>query len=129
MGKALVFEILGLLRHSMVFCLFISITSMYFYLVINENVETGIGIKNAINLWLRFFKSSKWFRIVFFLIYSLAVVVFKTLIYREIRLNHFSHFVGHWWLYRYDQVKECIIFNDEAFKNILLLIPSNLLFL
>ena len=61
MGKALVFEILGLLRHSMVFCLLISITSMYFYLAINENVETGIGIKNAINLWLRFLKSSKRF--------------------------------------------------------------------
>lgn len=82
--------------------------------------ETGKNLKNSAETWIRQFRSQKKFRFTFLLAFYTAMILFRTLLNRELWMNPLSDVMGG-WLYVDGAV------NSEAVENFVLFIPFILL--
>lgn len=82
------------------------------------------GWKDIIQEWCSLFKSSSNFRKIFCLAFYTSMILFKTLLYRNIWLNPLSNVIGVWGLYN-----EKGELTTEAIENLALFIPFTILLL
>ena len=101
------------------FSLIAAIFFMYFYMSAKKN-----GWKNEIKIWLKKFKIDSQFRRVFILVFYVMMILFRTLLNREVWMNPLSNVLGGWGMY--DSNGE---FTGETFENLILFIPFTFLLL
>ena len=89
LGKILT-NILTALYEPFGFSLLLSFLAMFFYLYAYEPIHAGKGWKNAIVTWYQKFKESVFFRKLFLLTFVTSMILFRTLLNRNLWMNPFS---------------------------------------
>ena len=89
LGK-IITNILTALYEPFGFSLLLSFLAMFFYLYAYEPIHAGKGWKNAIVTWYQKFKESVFFRKLFFLAFLTSLILFRTLLNRQLWMNPLS---------------------------------------
>ena len=111
------------------FVCILSFLGMYLYLYAEKIEATGQGYKNAIKIWIKYFKNDKYFRINFFLLFYCSLILFRTLLLRDMWLNPLANVMGGWSIYVEDPNTGKVTFTTEGIENIILFIPFTVLFM
>lgn len=93
LGKILT-NILTALYEPFGFSLLLSFLAMFFYLYAYEPIHAGKGWKSAIVTWYQKFKESVFFRKLFFLAFVTSLILFRTLLNRNLWMNPLSDIMG-----------------------------------
>ena len=72
------------------FSLLLSFLAMFFYLYAYEPTYAGEGWKRAIVTWYKKFKESVFFRKLFLLTFVISMILFRTLLNRNLWMNPLS---------------------------------------
>ena len=114
LGKILT-NILTALYEPFGFSLLLSFLAMFFYLYAYEPEEAGKGWKSAIVTWYQKFKESVFFRKLFFLI------LFRTLLNRNLWLNPLSDVMGGWGIWETVNGEQKL--TTECIENVIMMVP------
>ena len=98
LGKILT-NILTALYEPFGFSLLLSFLAMFFYLYAYETQEAGKGWKSAVVTWYQKFKGSVFFRKLFLLAFVTSMILFRTLLNRNLWLNPLSDVMGGWGIW------------------------------
>lgn len=104
------------------FALLLAFLMQYFYLYAYRPVNAGKGWKLALSTWIIEFRTNCIFRKLFLLAFFSAMILFRTLLNRNLWLNPLSDVMGGWgiWKMSSDGTKEL---TTECFENIILMFP------
>ena len=83
------------------FAILLSIMTMFFYLYVKCPEGAGKGWKAAIRTWIVHFKRDREFRKKYILFFYITMVLFKTLINRDMWMNPLCDVWGVWGIYKY----------------------------
>ena len=99
------------------FAIILSVLFMFVY-------KSYPSIKQAVTDWISWFKTDSAFRRTFLLVFYTAMILFRTLLNRNMWANPLSDVIGVWWLYnaKGELTTECI-------ENFALFIPFTVLLL
>ena len=81
------------------FSLLISFLALFFYLYAYEPTHAGKGWKSAIVTWYQKFKESAFFRKLFLLVFVTSMILFRTLLNRNLWMNPLSNVMGGWGIW------------------------------
>ena len=81
------------------FSILLSFLAMFFYLYAYEPTEAGKGWKSAIVTWYQKFKESVFFRKLFLLAFVTSLILFRTLLNRQLWMNLLSDVMGGWGIW------------------------------
>lgn len=81
------------------FSLLLSFLAMFFYLYAYEPIHAGKGWKSAIVTWYQKFKESVFFRKLFFLFLVTSLILFRTLLNRNLWMNPLSDVMDGWGIW------------------------------
>lgn len=109
------------------YALFASALLGFLYLYAYHPTNTGKGIKEAIKGWLSFFKTSMFFRKLFAVFFFTVMILFRTLLNRDMWANPLSDVMGGWWIWKNVDGEQKL--TAECFENLILLLPFVFLFL
>lgn len=98
LGKILT-NILTALYEPFGFSLLLSFLAMFFYLYAYEPIHAGKGWKSAIVTWYQKFKESVFFRKLFLLAFVTSMILFRTLLNRNLWMNPLSDVMGGWGIW------------------------------
>ena len=119
-GKILT-NILTALYEPFGFSLLLSFLAMFFYLYAYEPQEAGKGWKNAIVIWYQKFKESAFFRKLFFLAFVTSMILFRTLLNRNLWLNPLSNVMGGWGIWETVNGEQKL--TTECIENMIMMVP------
>ena len=119
MIKNILTNVLTALYQPFGFALILAILFMFVYLTAEEQ-----GWKVLFRKWWMEFKGNKYFRRLFYLSFYSAMILFRTLLNRNMWANPLSNVMGSWGLYN-----ENGEFTTEAIENFILFIPFTILLL
>ena len=91
---------LSIMHINIVLLRIIALLAMFFYLYAYEPIHAGKGWKNAIVTWYQKFKESVFFRKMFFLAFLTSLILFRTLLNRQLWMNPLSDVMGGWGIWR-----------------------------
>ena len=120
LGKILT-NILTALYEPFGFSLLLSFLVMFFYLYAYEPTAAGKGWKNAIVTWYQKFKESVFFRKLFLLAFVTGLILFKTLLNRNLWMNPLSDIMGGWGIW--ETVNGERQLTTECIENVILMMP------
>ena len=92
---------------------------MYFY----EFAKKNGGIKKSVLFFFQKFKENKEFRLLFYFVFYLAMILCRTLLGRSLWVNVLNDVMGTWWIY--DSNGHIY---TEGVENIILFIPFTYLY-
>lgn len=119
MIKVVVSDVLTAFYQPFWFALMLSVLAMLAWRIYSgEAVPGGIGWRQAVRDWIGWFKQDRSFRRRFYLCFLSAVILFRTLLNRNMWANPLVNVLGLWSFYRADGT-----FTTEILENFLLLIP------
>lgn len=124
LGKILT-NILIALYEPFGFSLVLSFFAMFFWLFAYESERAGKGWKSAIVTWYQKFKESIFFRKLFFLAFVTSMILFRTLLNRNMWLNPLSKVMGEWGIWEIVNGKRQL--TTECIENVILMIPFSAL--
>ena len=81
------------------FSILLSFFAMFFYLYAYGPTNAGKGWKSAIVTWYQKFKESVFFRKLFLLAFVTSMVLFRTLLNRNLWMNPLSDVMGGWGIW------------------------------
>lgn len=99
LGK-IITNILTALYEPFGFSLLLSFLAMFFYLYAYEPGEAGKGWKCALVTWYERFKGSVFFRKLFLLAFVTSMILFRTLLNRNLWLNPLSNVLDGWGIWK-----------------------------
>ncbi len=105
------------------FAVVLSILFMFFYLYAKEH-----GWKESIRIWISKFKTLSTFRRIFYLTFYTTMILFRTLLNRNLWLNPLSDVMGGWWIYE-TASDGTVTLTTEPIENLMLFIPFTVLLL
>ena len=105
------------------FAFLFSIISMFAYLFATDKQNAGLGVKHSIEIWIKNFRYNKDFRQLFFLVFYTTMILFRTLINRNMWLNPVYDIWGPWWIYVKDPSTNEMKLSTECLENIILFVP------
>lgn len=117
--KKIIANVLTALYQPFGFSAIMAVLVMFLYLFMKES-----GWKLVVQRWLKEFKTNHTFRRVFFLVFYTAMILFRTLLNRNMWINPVSNVIGIWGLYN-----ENGDLTTEALENLALFIPFIILLL
>lgn len=117
--RKIVANVLTALYQPFGFSVIMSILIMFFYMFAKE-----YGFKVVVQRWGNEFKSSSRFRKLFILVFYIAMILFRTLLNRDMWKNPVSDVIGVWGLY---DAKGDL--TTETIENLALFIPFTILLL
>lgn len=120
LGKILT-NILTALYEPFGFSILLSFFAMYFWLFAYESSTAGKGWKSAILTWYQKFKESIFFRKLFFLAFVTSMILFRTLLNRNMWLNPLSKVMGGWGIWEIVNGKRQL--TTECIENVVMMIP------
>lgn len=103
------------------FSILLSFLSMFFYLYAYEPTEAGKGWKSAIVTWYQKFKESVFFRKVFLMVFVTSLVLFRTLLNRNLWMNPLSNVMGGWGIW--ETVNGERKLTTECIENVIMMVP------
>ena len=120
LGKILT-NILTALYEPFGFSILLSFFAMYFWLFSYESSAAGKGWKRAIVIWYQKFKESVFFRKLFLLAFVTSMILFRTLLNRNMWLNPLSKVMGGWGIWEIVNGKRQL--TTECIENVVMMIP------
>lgn len=117
--KKIIGNVLTALYQPFGFAVILTVLFMFLYMFVKDH-----GWKTVMQRWLNEFKISSTFRRVFLLVFYTAMILFKTLLNRNMWINPVSDVIGIWGLYN-----ENGDLTTEAIENLALFIPFTILLL
>ena len=120
LGKILT-NILTALYEPFGFSLLLSFLAMFFYLYAYEPTEAGKGWKIAMMTWYQKFKESVFFRKLFFLAFVTSLILFRTLLNRQLWMNPLSDVMGDWGIWKTVNGEQ--ILTTECIENVIMMVP------
>ena len=120
LGKILT-NILTALYEPFGFSLLLSFLAMFLYLYAYEPQEAGKGWKSAIVTWYQKFKESAFFRKLFLLAFVTSLILFRTLLNRNLWMNPLSNVMGGWSLW--ETVNGERQLTTECIENVIMMVP------
>lgn len=120
-------NILLTLYQSVGFAVLLSVLAMYFYLFATDKKSAGQGIKKSISVWIFYFRLSLKFRKLFLLVFYTSMILFRTLLNRNLWLNPLSNIMGGWWIYEINASTGEVNLTTECIENLMLFIPFSIL--
>lgn len=120
LGKILT-NILTALYEPFGFSLLLSFLAMFLYLYAYESQDAGKGWKSAIVTWYKKFKESVFFRKLFFLAFVTSLILFRTLLNRNLWMNPLSNVMGGWSLW--ETVNGERQLTTECIENVIMMVP------
>ena len=103
------------------FSLLLSFLAMFFYLYAYEPEEAGKGWKSAIVTWYQKFKGSVFFRKLFLLTFVTSMILFRTLLNRNLWLNPLSDVMGGWGIWETVNGEQKL--TTECIENVIMMVP------
>lgn len=119
-GKILT-NILTALYQPFGFSLLLSFFAMFFYLYAYHPTDAGKGWKVAIVAWIEVFKKSSRFRKLFVLAFVTSMILFRTLLNRNLWMNPLSNVMGGWGIW--ETVNGERQLTTECIENVILMMP------
>ena len=120
LGKILT-NILTALYEPFGFSLLLSFLSMFFYLYAYESIGAGKGWKIAMMTWYQKFKESVFFRKLFFLAFVTSLILFRTLLNRQLWMNPLSDVMGGWGIWETVNGEQQL--TTECIENVIMMVP------
>ena len=120
LGKILT-NILTALYEPFGFSLLLSFLAMFFYLYAYEPIHAGKGWKSAIVTWYQKFKESVFFRKLFFLAFVTSLILFRTLLNRNLWMNPLSDVMGGWGIWETVNGEQKL--TTECIENVIMMVP------
>ena len=103
------------------FSLLLSFLAMFFYLYAYEPTAAGKGWKSAIATWYQKFKESVLFRKLFLLAFVTSLILFRTLLNRNLWLNPLSDVMGGWGIWETVNGEQRL--TTECIENVIMMVP------
>ena len=103
------------------FSILLSFLAMFFYLYAYEPTQAGRGWKNAIATWYKEFKTSVFFRKLFLLTFVTGLILFRTLLNRNLWINPLSDVMGGWSIW--ETVNGERKLTTECIENVIMMVP------
>ena len=103
------------------FSLLLSFLVMFFYLYAYKAQDAGKGWKNAIVTWYKEFKKSIYFRKLFLLAFVASMILFRTLLNRNLWMNPLSNVMGGWGIWKMVNGEQKL--TTECIENVIMMIP------
>ena len=103
------------------FSLLLSFLAMFFYLYAYEPTAAGKGWKNALVTWYQKFKESVFFRKLFLLTFVTSMILFRTLLNRNLWMNPLSDVMGGWGIWETANGEQKL--TTECIENIIMMLP------
>ena len=103
------------------FSILLSFLAMFFYLYAYESTESGKGWKSAIATWYKEFKSSVFFRKLFLVAFTSSLILFRTLLNRNLWQNPLSNVMGGWGIW--ETVNGERKLTTECIENVIMMVP------
>ena len=103
------------------FSLLLSFFAMFFYLYAYESEEAGKGWKSAIVTWYQKFKGSVFFRKLFLLAFVTSMILFRTLLNRNLWMNPLSKIMGGWGIWETKNGEQVLA--TECIENVIMMVP------
>ena len=119
LGKILT-NILTALYEPFGFSLLLSFLAMFFYLYAYELSVAGKGWKSAIVAWYQKFKESVFFRRLFFLAFVTSLILFRTLLNRQLWMNPLSNVMGGWGIWETVNGEQQL--TTECIENVIMMV-------
>ena len=88
-------------------------------------INTGKGLKAAFRTWIEEFKTSVFFRRLFLLFFFTVMILFRTLLNRNMWANPLSDVMEGWWIW--EEVNGEQKLTTECFENLVLMLPFTFL--
>lgn len=82
------------------FALLLAFFALFFYLYAYHPVNVGKGWKTALRTWGTEFRTNCFFRKLFLLAFFSAMILFRTLLNRELWLNPLVDVMGNWSIWK-----------------------------
>ena len=101
--------------------LLLSFLAMFFYLYVYESIGAGKGWKIAIMTWYQKFKESVFFRELFFLAFVTSLILFRTLLNRQLWMNPLSDVMGGWGIWETVNGEQQL--TTECIENVIMMVP------
>ena len=120
LGKILT-NILTALYEPFGFSLLLSFLAMFFYLYAYEPAAAGKGWKSAIVTWYQKFKESVFFRKLFLLFFVTSMILFRTLLNRNLWMNPLSKVMGGWGIWETVNGEQKL--TTECIENVIMMVP------
>ena len=120
LGKILT-NILTALYEPFGFSLLLSFLAMFFYLYAYESIGAGKGWKISIMTWYQKFKESVFFRKLFFLAFVTSLILFRTLLNRQLWMNPLSDVMGGWGIWETVNGEQKL--TTECIENVIMMVP------
>ena len=120
LGKILT-NILTALYEPFGFSLLLYFLAMFFYLYAYESIGAGKGWKIAMMTWYQKFKESVFFRKLFLLAFVTSMILFRTLLNRNLWMNPLSDVMGGWGIW--ETVKGEQKLTTECIENVIMTVP------
>lgn len=124
--KSIVTNVLTALYQPFWFAILLTIFILFFYMYAYHPTDAGKGIKTACLAWVRTFKNSLYFRKLFCLVFFTVMILFRTLLNRNMWMNPLSDVMGGWWIWS-TQADGTVTLTTECFENIALMLPFTFL--
>ena len=119
-GKILT-NILTALYQPFGFSLLLSFFFMFFYLYADHPTNAGKGWKAAIATWIEEFKKDSKFRKLFALAFVTSLILFRTLLNRNLWMNPLSNVMGGWSIWETVNGEKQL--TTECIENVILMMP------
>ena len=103
------------------FAILLSFLAMFFYLYAYEPTEAGKGWKSAIVTWYKKFKESVFFRKVFLMFFVSSLILFRTLLNRNLWMNPLSNVMGGWGIWETVNGEKKL--TTECIENVIMMVP------
>lgn len=120
--KKIITNVLTALYQPFWFAVILTVFLLFFYLYAYKPIETGKGIRAAFRAWWQEFRTSLFFRKLFLLTFFTVMILFQTLINRNMWINPLSDIMGGWWIW-HTAADGTVTLTTECFENIALMLP------
>ena len=87
------------------------------------------SIKSALKQWKEWFQTSVSFRKTFLLVFFTVMILFRTLLNRNMWLNPLNNVMGDWWIYKINKSTGEMVLTTDCLENIALFVPFTFLLL
>lgn len=114
-------NILTAFYESFGFSILLSFLAMFFYLYACVPVDAGKGCKGAIVTWYKEFKESVFFRKLFLLAFVTSLILFRTLLNRNLWMNPLSKVMGGWGIWETVNGEQRL--TTECIENVIMMVP------
>ncbi len=103
------------------FSILLSFFALFFYLYAYQPTHAGKGWKSAIVTWFTAFKTSSFFRKLFFLSFVTSLILFRTLLNRNLWMNPLSNVMDGWSIW--ETVNGERKLTTECIENVIMMVP------